>query len=167
MYGKVLIPLDGSELAECSLDHLRNLSQGDKIGEAILLHVLDPIMWCGEGCDFVAVRNIQFRQAEKYIDKIKSQLGSEGIHAKAEILERGIVASSIVDYAKENAVDLIIISSHGYTGTKRWLFGSVALKVLHDSNAPVLLIRPESAGKNHFLKALEENALEKMKDEGI
>jgi len=144
MYGKVLIPLDGSELAECSLDHLRNLSKGDKIGETILLHVLDPIIWCGEGCDFVAVRNIQFRQAEKYIDKIKSRLGSEGIHARAEILESGIVASSIVDYAKENAVDLIIISSHGYTGTKRWLFGSVALRVLHDSSAPVLLIRAGS-----------------------
>jgi nucleotide-binding universal stress UspA family protein len=144
MYEKVLIPLDGSELAECSLDHLRNLSQGDKIGEAILLHVLDPIMWCREGCDFIAARNIQFTQAEKYIDKIKSQLGSKGIHARAEILESGIVASSIVDYAKENAVDLIIISSHGYTGTKRWLFSSVALRVLHDSHVPVLLIRPES-----------------------
>ena len=144
MYGKVLIPLDGSELAECSLDHLRNLSKGDKIGETILLHVLDPIIWCGEGCDFVAVRNIQFREAEKYIDKIKSQLGFEGIHTRVEILESGIVASSIVDYAKENAVDLIIISSHGYTGSRRWLFGSVALKVLHDSHVPVLLIRPES-----------------------
>jgi len=114
MYEKVLIPLDGSELAECSLDHLRNLSQGDKIGEAILLHVLDPIMWCREGCDFIAVRNSQFRQAEKYIDGIKSRLGSEGINARAEILERGIVASSIVEYAKENAVDLIIISKNLY-----------------------------------------------------
>jgi len=144
MYKKVLIPLDGSELAECSLDHLRNLSQGNKIVEAILLHVLDPITWCREGCDFIATRNNQYREAEKYFDKIKSQLCAEGIDTTREIFEGGFVASSIVDYARENAVDLIIISSHGYTGMKRWFFGSVALKVLHESQVPVLLIRPES-----------------------
>jgi nucleotide-binding universal stress UspA family protein len=142
MYEKVLIPLDGSELAECSLEQVRNLSQGDKIGEVVLLHVLDPILWCRDGCDFVGVKNAHFRKAEAYIDKMKSRLSSEGIRVKADILERGIVASAIVEYAEANSVDLIIISSHGYSNAKRWLFGSVALKVLHDSYVPVLLIRP-------------------------
>lgn len=146
MYDKILIPLDGSELAECSLVHAKNLLLGDQRGEAILLHVLDPILWCREGCDFVAMRNSRLKEAENYLNRIKSQFTSEGIPVRADILERTIVASSIADYAEEHAVDLIIISSHGYTGSKRWLFGSVALKVLHDSHVPVLLIRPESYG---------------------
>jgi nucleotide-binding universal stress UspA family protein len=143
MYKNVLVPLDGSELAECSLVHLRNLLQSDKSAKATLLHVLDPITWCREGCDFVATRDIQHRQAEKYIDETKSRLYADGIDTKTEILEGGVVASSIVDYAKENAVDLIIISTHGYTGLKKLMFGSVALGVLHESHVPILLIRPK------------------------
>lgn len=146
MYEKILIPLDGSKLAECSLVHAENLLTGYQRGEAILLHILEPIMWCREGCDFVATKNRCFKEAEIYLAQIKSRLTSEGITVRTEILDRTIVASSIADYAKENAVDLIIISSHGYTGSRRWLFGSVALKVLHDSHVPVLLIRPKSYG---------------------
>ena len=142
MYQKILVPLDGSEFAECSLGHVISLSQMGSIGEVILINVLDPIMWCREGRDFVAFRNSQFTQAEKYLEKIKSRLGSEGIKVRSDILEGGLPASSIVKYAEENAVDLIVITSHGHTGMKKLMLGSVALEVLHDSHVPVLLIRP-------------------------
>jgi nucleotide-binding universal stress UspA family protein len=144
MYQKILVPLDGSEFAECSLDHVINLSQMGLIGEVILLNVLDPIFWCREGCDFIAFRNIEFRQADKYLGKINSRLASEGIKARSEILEGGMPASCIVKYAKDNDLDLIIIASHGYTGINKMMLGSVALEVLHDSHVPILLIRPES-----------------------
>jgi nucleotide-binding universal stress UspA family protein len=55
----------------------------------------------------------------------------------------GRADQTIIHFAKSNAVDLIIIASHGYTGMKQWVFGSVALRVLHDAECPVLLIKPE------------------------
>lgn len=145
MYHKILVPLDGSSFAESSLDHVKNLSRPENRGEVILLNVLDPILWCRDGSDFVAFRNIELRQSEKYLGKIKSQLGSEGIPVRSVILEGGMPASSIVTCAKDNAVDLIIIASHGHTGIKKLMLGSVALEVLHDSHVPVLLIRPKSS----------------------
>ena len=142
MYQKILVPLDGSEFAECSLDHVITLLKRTKRGEAVLFKVLDPIFWCRAGCDFVAFRNIEFRQAEKYLEKVKSKLVSEGLHVRSEISEGGVPAPCIVKYAKDNDVDLIIIASHGLTGINKMMLGSVALEVLHDSHVPVLLIRP-------------------------
>ena len=53
-------------------------------------------------------------------------------------------ASTITDYAHKHGFDLIVMATHGYTGMKGMMLGSVALKVLHESNVPVLLIRPEA-----------------------
>jgi len=142
MYQKILVPLDGSEFAECALDHVMRLSRKGNMGEVILLHVLDPIQWCRDGHDFVAFRNFQFSQAEKYLDGIKSRLGLEGIKVESKLSVGGLPAPSIIQYAEENAVDLIVIASHGRTGLKKLMLGSVALEILHDSHVPVLLIRP-------------------------
>ena len=51
---------------------------------------------------------------------------------------------TISDYAKENGIDMIVIATHGYTGLKKLMLGSVALGVLQESHVPVLLIRPDS-----------------------
>jgi nucleotide-binding universal stress UspA family protein len=59
----------------------------------------------------------------------------------------GKIAKTIVDYAKNNNVDLIAMATQGYTGLKQVMFGSVALRVLHDAHAPILLIKPDSCRK--------------------
>jgi nucleotide-binding universal stress UspA family protein len=147
MYQKVLVPLDGSELAECALPEVKKMAGGGIIGEVILLNVYSidlgiptthPRM-----VDLSALRNARLDTSRKYLDKIQSELVSEGMKVKSELLE-GTPAQSIVNYAEANDVDLIVIATHGYTGMKKLMFGSVALRVLHDSHAPVLLIRPES-----------------------
>ena len=56
----------------------------------------------------------------------------------------GRIAETIVDYAKDQDIDLIAMATQGYTGLKRVMFGSVALRVLHDADTPILLIRPET-----------------------
>ena len=93
--------------------------------------------------DLNALRNAHLDKSRKYLEKIQSELSSEGIKVKTESLE-GTPAQTIVDYAEANDVDLIVIATHGYSGLKKLMFGSVALRVLHDSHVPVLLIRPES-----------------------
>ncbi|MGD0276416.1 MAG: universal stress protein [Syntrophales bacterium] len=143
MYKKILVPLDGSKLAECALPHVVNLAKGDAVGEVILLNVVEiPSVWMAEGLDFISIKNAQFSKAQKYLANLQSQLSSEGIKVKAEVLE-GKTAQSIIEYSKEKAVNLIVIVTHGYTGIKQLMFGSVALRVLHDAHIPVLLIRPE------------------------
>jgi len=144
MYKKGLVPLDGSKLAECALSHVMNLAKGGMIGEVILLNVVEfPSVSVVEGLDFIKLKNAQFSKAQKYLADLQSQIRSEGIKVKAETIE-GNAAQSIIEYSKEHDVNLIIIGTHGYTGMKRLMFGSVALRVLHDAHVPVLLIRPES-----------------------
>ena len=143
MFEKVLVPLDGSKLAECALPYLRNLAEGGKKGEVILLNVVEiPVTWI-EGIDFIAVKKANVERSTKYLSELKNQLEAEGMKVNAEVMEGG-ATEAIVDYAKEKGVDLIVIGTHGYTGMKRLMFGSVALRVLHDAHCPVLLIRPES-----------------------
>lgn len=148
MYQKVLVPLDGSELAEAALPQVRNLAAGGFIGEVILLNVIEidlmgiPSTRTGV-VDFSALRKQHFDRSQKHLEKIRSGLSAEGINVKTEALE-GRPAQTIVNYAEANDVDLIVIATHGYSGMKKLMFGSVALRVLHDSHAPVLLIRPES-----------------------
>jgi nucleotide-binding universal stress UspA family protein len=144
MYQIILVPLDGSEFAECALDHAINLSRMTSVREIILLHVLDPLLWCQGGRDFIAFRNFHHTQATKYLEKIKSRLNLEGTTITSEIIEGGIPASSIITYARDHEIDLVIMTSRGRTGLKKLMLGSVALSVLHDSHIPILLIRPES-----------------------
>lgn len=143
MFQRVLVPLDGSKLAECALPYVRNLSRDGFVGEIILLNVVEiPATWL-EGMDYVSLKNANLVQSTKYLTELKEQLAAEGLPVKAEVLE-GTTAQVIADYARGKGVDLIVIGTHGYTGMKKLMFGSIALRVLHDSHCPVLLIRPES-----------------------
>ena len=157
MYKKVLVPLDGSELAECALSHVRNLSKDGCVGEIILLNVVEmevPLSYInseydgvGQGFDFPAFWNDLLDKAQKYLESVQARLSWEGIKAETVIIKGSRPAQAIVDYADKNLVDLIVIATHGYTGLKKLTFGSVALSVLHDSHVSVLLVRQESCSK--------------------
>jgi nucleotide-binding universal stress UspA family protein len=148
MYQNVLVPLDGSELAECALPEVIKLGRGGVIGEAILLKVIEIEVFnipraYQKSIDFAALRGAHLIEAGKYLEGIQSRLQSEGINVTTAMLE-GRPAETIVEFTRSRSVDLIVIGTHGYTGMKRLMFGSVALRVLHDANVPVLLIRSVS-----------------------
>ena len=152
MYKKVLVPLDGSALSECTLSHVKNLFKDGSVGEVTLLNVVKvDLPWAvlgsdqyPKGFDLNAIREPLFTASRKYLADIESRLGSEGIKVKTESLEGNRPADTITEYAQEKGMDMIIIGTHGYTGLKKLMLGSVALGVLHQSHIPVLLIRPES-----------------------
>jgi nucleotide-binding universal stress UspA family protein len=148
MYQKVLVPLDGSDLAECVLDHIRVLVKEGSAGEVTLLNVVKVdtryAELYGKNFDITKMRKVLFASARKYLAKIESQLNSEGIKVKTESLEGNSPAYKITEYAQENGMELIIMGTHGYTGLKKMIMGSVASGVLNSSPVPVLLIRPES-----------------------
>lgn len=154
MYKKVLVPLDGSELAECALPHMKNLAKDGSLGEVILFKAIDtaiplaypylPYDGYMPGLDFQSLLDEQYAKSKEYLENLQKQLAAEGIDVEIFIVRGGQPSESIINYATENNVDLIIIATHGYTGMKKMLLGSVALKVLHESDIPVLLIRPET-----------------------
>ena len=153
MYSKVLVPLDGSELAECSLNHVKTLARYRAIGEVILLQAVAidlPLReingedyLIGQGFDYNAFKEALMQKSRKYLAGVQARLSSEEINVITESIEANSPAQAIADYAVKHGVDMIVIATHGYTGIKNVLLGSVAFKVLHESHVPVLLIRPE------------------------
>ena len=152
MYKKVLVPLDGSALAECTLSHVKNLIKDGSVGEVTLLNVVHvDLPWAvmaaqmdAKHIDLDAIRKPLFAASKKYLADIESRLGSEGIKVRTESLEGNRPADTITEYAQKKGMDMIIIGTHGNTGLKKLMVGSVAFGVLHQSHVPVLLIRPES-----------------------
>jgi nucleotide-binding universal stress UspA family protein len=153
MYKKILVPLDGSELAECALNHVKKLFQDGRVGEVVLLNaVVVDLPWPEAGADEIhpvvfdydALKKTLTDKSKKYLARVQTRLASEGIKVRTETIESNGPSHTITDYAQKNGADLIVIASHGYTGLKKMLLGSIALKVLHESNVPVLLIRPEA-----------------------
>jgi nucleotide-binding universal stress UspA family protein len=129
-YRRVLVPLDGSELAERAIPYAKNLAKA-KGSELILFTV-----------SVASVEQLD-RPMKAYLELNSKELKSQGIKASTAITY-GNVADEIIKFADKNKIDLIILSTHGHSGIKRWALGSVALKVLHGTCAPVLLIKSKA-----------------------
>lgn len=143
MYKKVLIPLDGSSLAECVLPHARAIAKGCGIQEIVLLRVVElPPTLGAEAIDYVALQDADQKAAHEYLAEMKQRLTAEGFSVSFHILP-GRAAEVITEFARKNSVDLIAIATHGRSGISRWVFGSVADRVVRSSSIPLLLIRPE------------------------
>jgi nucleotide-binding universal stress UspA family protein len=149
MYQKILVPLDGSELAECSLEHVSAIASGCDVSEVILIRVLEPV----SGVSELAARmpDEWLKKVEKehkasvkgYLARIAKKLKADNIKVQAVVVE-GNAADSILEYAIKNDVDLIVMSTHGRSGLARWAFGSVADRVVLHSHTPVLIISPHA-----------------------
>lgn len=150
MYKKILIPLDGSELSEHALRHIAEIVTTPSKTEVILLRVVDSAIMTYAGGTEAAITvatEIQKRaeaDAAAYITRLGRELKGRGISVKA-VVTVGIPADVILDYTKQNDVDLIIMSTHGRSGISRWFFGSVAEKVIRHSPIPVLISPPLSS----------------------
>lgn len=143
MYRKILVPLDGSELAEQILPHAEGLAKLGQ-GEVILFYVVPVIRGFEEAelspealREQIAARG---GQASKYLQRIEEDLKQKGVTARSAVTD-GDPATRIVDFAEEEGVDLIAMSTHGRSGLSRWVLGSVAEKVLRTATKPVLLTR--------------------------
>jgi nucleotide-binding universal stress UspA family protein len=148
MYKKILAPLDGSELSECSLEHVRAIATGCNVPEVILLRVVEPLSSStiaalaeAGGKIITEVENDAKAEAKDYISRMVQKLNKEGMAVTGDIVYGG-AAEEILDYTKKNQIDLIIMSTHGRSGVSRWAFGSVADKVMRHSTVPVLIASP-------------------------
>ncbi len=142
MYKKILVPLDGSELAKMALDQAEKLAKTFD-AEIILFQVVPfmPIYGSPELVTPLIVDEKQKEAAEKYLLNLGEELKKRGLRVAATVRTGQQVAVEIIDFAKETGVDLIIMCTHGRSGISRWVMGSVALKVLTRAETPILLIR--------------------------
>jgi len=138
MYDTILVPLDGSELATAILPHVKAVAAGHQ-AEVILLEVLPAT---GVVADVAAEEQ---QEAEDHLMAVVQDLKDAGVKARHTIRHGADAAAEIVDYADVNDVDLIAMSTHGRSGVGRWVFGSVASKVLRGTTRPILLIRSPGA----------------------
>lgn len=81
------------------------------------------------------------KQSEKLLDEIRTAGEDQGVTVKAEVIVGSSAAESIIDYAKDNGIDLIVIGTKGMSGVQKFLLGSVANNVIVNAHCPVLAIR--------------------------
>ena len=147
MYTNIMVPLDGSELAECVFPHLATITKGCGVSNVLLIRAVEPF-YVPEYVYASVVGAISpqevdaenKRSAKKYLDEVTSRFSLNGAQIKSEVII-GKPAEVIADYAAKNKVDLIIIATHGRSGVSRWVWGSVADRVLRTSCSPVLMVR--------------------------
>lgn len=175
MYNKVLVPLDGSKFSECALEHVKTIASN--VNEFVLFRVIEQlsnnevaalseartsffnrgehetrapgITYSDEDySNHVLAKMGQVRaEAENYLSELAAKLVKDGIQARGEVVV-GKPAESILDYAENNSVGLIIMTTHGRSGISRWAFGSVADRVARHSVVPVLLVSPPGCRLN-------------------
>jgi len=140
MFEHILIPLDGSSLAERVLPHAISLSKafGAKLTLLRVVYQVDqktqlsgvnPIDW-----------QMRMSEAEAYIDSVRDRLVQKGIETDGCVLE-GRPAQQIINFAKKSNLDLIILSSHGNSGISGWNINSTVQKVLLRAYMPVMIVR--------------------------
>jgi len=148
MYKKIMVPLDGSELAECVLPHIKTIVKGATSPEVVIVQAVEPFsVPYGIGVSqFASLEEIkafgvdQEAEAKKYLKKITARLKKAGIKARAEVIH-GRACEALIDYANKNDIDLVIIATHGRSGISRWVWGSVAERLLRSICVPVLMVR--------------------------
>ena len=154
MYQKILVPLDGSELAEHVLEHAKTIAKGCKAREVILLQVIEPHLISFKA-DITSANNYRREEDEyedsvsNYLDGVAQTLSKSGIEAKTAVakITHGSAAGEILNFARENDIDLIIMSTHGKSASSRWHFGSVSDRVTSHSPIPVLIVAPSGFRK--------------------
>jgi nucleotide-binding universal stress UspA family protein len=146
MYKKILVALDGSKLAECVLPHVQTFVQGCQVRDVVFMRVVEPIkpVVSSEGTltpqEAERITESMVSDAEMYLKTLVQGLKYDGAGVKWE-MKKGPVAQTLVDYATEHGADLIVIATHGRSGVSRWVWGSVADRVLRASCVPVLMVR--------------------------
>jgi nucleotide-binding universal stress UspA family protein len=140
VFDTILVPLDGSQLAECVLPHVVAFARSFD-AEIILLRILEKNQ-AGASAQLFDLLNWQIKktQVTLYLEKTKAQLQESGVRVRTIVLE-GLVAEGITDYAQNQGMKLIILSSHGRNGLTQWGISSITQKIILGAQTSLLIVR--------------------------
>jgi nucleotide-binding universal stress UspA family protein len=146
MYKRVLVPVDGSEVAEAIVPFILDVA-GPLDLDLILLRVDQPVAppvveGSGRGAVHAALAGVEARhaEAEAYLAGLAAELRTKGVRVTTSV-RRGEPVTEIIAAARAEDADLIAMSTYGRTGPARLLFGSVAEGVLRHAGIPVFLVK--------------------------
>jgi nucleotide-binding universal stress UspA family protein len=149
MYQKIMVPLDGSELAECVLPHVRAFIEGFNVRDVIFVRVVETDESPSLDERLVDPKYLDLEEkmrsaAVAYLNRIRERFeqGATTVHLGVFV---GRVAEKLVDCAEQRDVDLIIMATHGRSGISRWFMGSIAEKLLRSAKVPVFMVRAPGA----------------------
>jgi nucleotide-binding universal stress UspA family protein len=161
MYHRILVPLDGSELAELALAPAALLARRFH-AQLWLVHVLAPVPLAAGAS--VRLAGTAVDQAQDYLQDVQRRLEADGLAVRA-IVRWGDPAGEILATAQEGHADLIAMATHGRGGLGRWMIGSVADRVVRTATIPVLVVPARAAaaarqpGFRRLLVPLDGSAL--------
>jgi len=144
MYSKILVPLDGSALAERALNHAEEIARGTG-AEMILMQVIQFPLADAPEAGPAEVRRVfteEVDSAGAYLESIADRLRKAGVKVRS-VVAQGAADSEILGFAHRENVDILVMSTHGLSGLSRLLMGSVAQKVMVTTKRPVMLVKPE------------------------
>ena len=143
-FNKILAPLDGSKESEVTIPDVEELARSME-ADVTLLQVVkleNAIV------SYMGVKGIESLKAsaKDYLEQLTARMQNKGISTKYVMIEtRGDIAEEINSYTAQNYIDLVVMATHGRSGPRRWVLGSVANKVLNEGNTPIMLIRTPRA----------------------
>lgn len=147
MFRHILVPLDGSGFAEAALPHALELAARFDSDITLLRVVLPPRMGDGalspESANFlIKMRDDTYKEAIDYLQQQKGSLRQQNFRVHYQVAESEDVAAEILSAIRGADIDTVVMCTHGRGGLSRWLFGSVATRLLQSAHVPVLVIRP-------------------------
>ena len=147
MYKKIMVPLDGSELAECVLHHVDAFVKGCNVTDVTFVRIVEPeavhSYHAGAPIDHEVLAKRESAgqaTAKEYLSQVRDRVKYENTTFHLVVIS-GRVAESLAEHAEKNDIDLILIATHGRSGVTRWVRGSVADKILRSASIPVLMVR--------------------------
>ena len=157
MYQSILVPLDGSRLAEAILPEIEKLAALLK-ARLNLIRVSRVHVLPGVNPSEAQIKAV--RRAQEYLESLKKRLSTRDIEIEIHAAY-GNPAEKILEVCRRHDIDLIAMSTHGRSGLGRWLLGSVAEKVVRHSEKPVLLLRAHETdvGSSESLNEINKQRL--------
>jgi nucleotide-binding universal stress UspA family protein len=147
VFRHILVPLDGSGFAEAALPYALELAAQFDSDITLLRVVMPPRM--GEGAlspesanYMIKMRDDLYKEAIDYLQQQKGSLRQQNYRVHYQVAESEDVAAEIIGAVRGGNIDTVVMCTHGRGGISRWIFGSVATRVLQTAQVPVLVIRP-------------------------
>ena len=144
MYSTILFPTDGSEESLEALDHALDIARTYG-AELHALYVIDTSYPYGDiesgVVNWDRIKDAFREEGERTVEKIEERAEETGTTFVGAVKEGSVVHRTILDYAEENDVDMIVMGTHGRRGLDRWILGSVTERVMRTAEVPVLTVR--------------------------